>query len=146
MKRNGMLFLFGCCAYPTLEVLWRGYTHASMSLAGGMCMVLINKICCEKLGNKPLSLRCAAGSLLITAVELAFGLVVNRVLRLNVWDYSRLPLNLFGQICLPFSFVWYFLTVPACAVCRVCVRLAGPSKSGDILLKDRKDTDLLRGL
>ena len=108
MKRNGMLFLFGCCAYPTLEVLWRGYTHASMSLAGGMCMVLINKICCEKLGNKPLSLRCAAGSLLITAVD--------------------------------------FLTVPACAVCRVCVRLAGPSKSGDILLKDRKDTDLLRGL
>lgn len=124
MKKNGMIFLFGSCAYPTLEVLWRGYTHASMALAGGMAMVLINKVCCEKLKKKSLTVRCTAGSLIITSVEFVFGIIVNRMMHLGVWDYSNLPLNLFGQICVPFSAIWFFLTIPASAICRFCGALA----------------------
>ena len=56
MKKNSLLFLVGSCAYPTLEMLWRGYTHSSMALAGGVCMVLINKICCERMQKKSLTL------------------------------------------------------------------------------------------
>lgn len=28
----------------------------------------------------------------------------------NVWDYNNMPLNLLGQICLPFTVLWFFLS------------------------------------
>ena len=66
----------------------------------------------------------AIGSLIITVVEFLFGLLVNRVLHLHVWDYSALPLNIMGQICLPFSLIWFVLTIPASALCKLCCRLS----------------------
>ena len=32
---------------------------------------------------------------------------------LNIWDYSDLPFNLMGQICLLFSVFWFFLSIIA---------------------------------
>ena len=29
---------------------------------------------------------------------------------MNVWNYSALPLNIMGQICLPFSLLWLLLS------------------------------------
>ena len=37
------------------------------------------------------------------------GLVLNICLVMAVWDYSTLPGNLWGQICLPFSALWALL-------------------------------------
>lgn len=124
LKKNSVVFLMGSCVYPTLEVLWRGYTHASMALAGGICLCLINRVCCERMQKKSLAAKCAAGSLIITAVEFGVGILVNRVLHLHVWDYSALPLNVLGQISLPFSLVWFFLTIPATALCGLCGKIA----------------------
>lgn len=123
MSKEGILFLTGSCAYPTLEMMWRGHTHYSMALAGGVCMVLIEKICCEKLKNKSLAVRCLAGSGIITGVELGTGLIVNDVMHLHVWDYSKLPMNVLGQICLPYSLLWFGLTLPAMALCKVIERV-----------------------
>lgn len=109
----------GSCAYPTLEMIWRGRTHYSMAIAGGMCMVLIEKICCEQLAGKSIPVRCLAGSGIITGVELCIGLLVNDLFKLNVWDYSDLPMNLFGQVCLPYSLLWFGLTLPAMALCKM---------------------------
>ena len=53
-----------------------------------------------------LALKCLMGAGIITGVELVFGLVFNRALGMGVWDYSRVPLNLWGQICLPFTLIW----------------------------------------
>lgn len=64
MKKNSLIFILGSCAYPTLEVLWRGYTHSSM------------------------------------------------------------PMNILGQICIPFSAIWFFLTIPATALCKLCGKAA----------------------
>ena len=58
-------------------------------------------------------------AMVITAVELAFGEVVNRAMGLGVWDYSELPLNFMGQICLPFSAIWLALSFPALLAARV---------------------------
>jgi uncharacterized membrane protein len=30
-----------------------------------------------------------------------------------MWDYSTLPFNILGQICLPFSLIWIVLSFPA---------------------------------
>ncbi len=52
----------------------------------------------------------ALGIIFITAVELIVGYIVNIRLKLNVWDYSKLPLNLFGQVCIPYSAIWGILS------------------------------------
>ena len=48
-----------------------------------------------------------AGAAAVTLLELATGLIVNRWLGWNVWDYSDMPLNFMGQICLPFTLLWF---------------------------------------
>ena len=52
----------------------------------------------------PMPVQGIFGSGIITAVELGFGLIINR--SHEVWDYSAQPMNLLGQICLPFSLLW----------------------------------------
>ena len=53
------------------------------------------------------------GMILITTLEFVSGVVINIILGWNVWDYSGLPLNILGQICLPFCFAWLGLSVVA---------------------------------
>lgn len=125
MLQNSLVFICGSVLYPLIEISWRGHTHSSMSLAGGICMVLINLICCNKMQKKSLAAKCATGSLIITSIEFAAGLAVNKALCLNVWDYSALPFNILGQICLPFSAVWFIMTIPALYLCRLCNTLCG---------------------
>lgn len=122
MKKDAFLFLTGGTIYPTLEVAARGRTDFSMAVAGGLCLCLIDRVCNEKIKNEPLLIRCAAGSGIITGVEFLIGVLVNMVLRLDVWDYSSLPLNILGQICLPFSILWFFATIPAMGLCKLCGR------------------------
>lgn len=117
MKKDALFFLTGGIAYPVIEILWRGYSHVSMAVAGGMSLLLINRLCCGKLRSKRLYVKCFAGSGIITGIEFATGILVNKVLMLGVWDYSALPYNIAGQICLPFSAIWFFLTIPAIFLC-----------------------------
>ena len=124
MIRYCLNFIVGSALYPLIEILWRGHTHSSMALAGGLCFVLIDFVCCRKMAKKSLAARCAAGSLLITSVEFLIGIWVNILLKLNVWDYSALPFNVLGQICLPFSAIWFVLTAPACMICHTCGYIA----------------------
>ena len=44
------------------------------------------------------------GALAVTAGEFVAGLLVNR--SFAVWDYRAMPLNVMGQICLPYSLLW----------------------------------------
>ena len=117
MKRKDLLLLIsGGVIYPTLEMAWRGYTHVSMAVAGGVCVVLIDRVCNGALQRSGLTVRCFAGGTIITSVELVAGIVVNFILKLHVWDYSHLPLNIFGQICLPFTALWMLASIPAMAL------------------------------
>ena len=106
------LFLgaIGSIIYMSLEILWRGYTHWTMGILGGICFIclgLINEILSWE---TPLVLQMLIGSTIITILEFITGCIVNIWLGWNVWDYSNLPLNLLGQICLPFSILWYFIS------------------------------------
>ena len=111
----GIMFIFGAIGYPLLELLWRGRTHWTMSLAGGICTVLLLTVSRLPLSRPILWL---LGALSITAVEFAVGCIVNRWLDWGVWDYSKLPLNVWGQISLPFSLLWFVLSIPGIAFCR----------------------------
>ena len=101
-KLSFLFYLGGVC-YAGLELLWRGFTHWSMFVLGGICFVLVGNL--KRLfPGRPLPVRMVQASLLITVLELGCGLLVNRDYR--VWDYRHLPMNLFGQICLPFTLLW----------------------------------------
>ena len=106
------LFALGGTAYYLIELAWRQSSHWSMFLAGGLCFQTIHNINSRLRDKKCIWEKCLIGSGVITSVEFVFGCVVNLSLHWNIWDYSRVPFNLLGQICLPFSMMWYLLTIP----------------------------------
>lgn len=111
--RSCILFYIGGTAYMILEFLWRGRSHGSMFLLGGLCFLLVGGGV-ARLRTLPLLLRGALGAGTITALELATGLIVNRDFR--VWDYRTQPYQFMGQICLPFSLLWLPLSLLAMAI------------------------------
>ena len=113
LRTDAPLFLFGALGYPAIEILWRGYTHPTMALAGGISAVLLFRIN-RGLARGALPLRLLASGAAITLIELTFGVIFNLGLGMAVWDYSDLPLSLLGQICLPYSLLWCLLALPFC--------------------------------
>lgn len=112
------LLLFGGVTYYGIEVLYRGYSHWSMGILGAVCFLEIFRI--HRLFNfLPTVAKALMGSCAITALELVAGLILNLWLELRIWDYSNMPLHLWGQICLPFSVMWFFLCFPALFFCRL---------------------------
>lgn len=105
-----VLFYLGGMCYAGLELLWRGFTHWSMFILGGICFVLVGNLKRWR-RQRPLPLLVTEAALLITLLELACGLLVNRSYR--VWDYRHLPGNFLGQICLPFTLLWVPLSLAA---------------------------------
>lgn len=95
--------------YGLLEILWRGYTHWSMLCAGGISFLGLSFIS-EKAKHLNRIIKALSGGLLITSVELTFGVIFNLILKKNVWDYSKLPLNFKGQICFLYSLFWVALS------------------------------------
>lgn len=108
-------FLMGYFCYSLIEILIRGYTHWTMALTGGMVLAILYAVNSSR--TMTLIKSCFIGAVIITAVEFAVGVVVNIIFGWNVWDYTDIPLNLFGQICLPFSGLWFLLCIPAYYVC-----------------------------
>ena len=96
-------FYVGGSAYLFLELLFRGRSYGSMFLAGGVCFLLIGHLG-EVRPKLPVPARALAGALIITMVELAAGMLVNRDYR--VWDYRAVPMNFMGQICPRFTALW----------------------------------------
>ena len=103
LKKKALLFSVGGVGDVGLELLWRGRSDVSMFLAGGTCFLLLGGLNRVK-PRLPLIPRSVVGAGVITGVELLAGLLANRDYR--VWDYRGMPLNFYGQICLPFSLLW----------------------------------------
>jgi len=61
----------------------------------------------------PLVLQMLIGGVIITLLELISDCIINLILGWNVWDYSDVPFNFLGQICLYFSVAWYFISLIA---------------------------------
>ena len=107
------LFIIVGISYYFIEIIYRGYSHFSMIIVGGICFVLIGAI--NEFSNKevPLLLQMILAVLIVDTIELISGIIINKVLLLNVWDYSNLRFNLLGQISLRSSIAWFFLSLLA---------------------------------
>lgn len=103
-------FTIGAIGYPIIEIFYRGNSHWSMALTGGLCLALLLGLNNSARFGKGLRFY-FFGPLLITFIELCCGLIVNMGLGLKVWSYSNLSFNLWGQICLRFTFAWFLLCI-----------------------------------
>ena len=113
----GLVFALGALGYGAVEVLYRGFTHWTMMIAGGVCFTLLYLISAKS--RSKLWRKCLMGGAAITAVEFIAGAIVNLYLGWNVWDYGSQRLNLLGQICLSFSVLWTLMCLPCMVFCRL---------------------------
>lgn len=110
MKRVLTIWAALGCVYVALETCFRGYSHPSMLVVGGLCGVLVGAIN-QRPGfyRAPVIVQSVAGALIVLVVEFVSGCVLNLWLGLDVWDYSNQPGNLLGQICPAFGLLWFFI-------------------------------------
>lgn len=98
-------FLLGAIGYPAIELAYRGRTHYSMALAGGCSAVFVERI--RRFPIRTME-KAILGAAAITGVEYICGSIWNR--NFAVWDYRNMPMNLHGQVCLPFTLLWLGLS------------------------------------
>ena len=106
-----LLFLIGGALYYCIEILWRGYSHWTMAVVGGICFVVIGGLNNYIPWKMPIWQQSIIGASFVTAMELIVGIPLNLFMNLHIWDYSSLPFNFLGQICLPFTILWALLSV-----------------------------------
>lgn len=106
------LFLgfIGGFTYYNIEIIYRGYSHISMFILASFLFIVIGLINEFLSWDTPLFIQSIIGAIIVTVLEFITGCIVNLWLGLNVWDYSSEPLNVMGQICLPFTLIWIFLS------------------------------------
>ncbi len=111
------IFMVMAVAYMIIEAVFRLCTDPSsisliQTLSMGVCgglSGLFADLLNEDGWNAPMFVDVIIASLFTTSLEYAFGYVLNIKLGLNIWDYSNMPFNLNGQICLTYSIGWTLL-------------------------------------
>lgn len=105
------LFDVGGLLYVLLELLWRGWSHWTMFLLGGLCFVALGLINEALPWDMLLWKQMLLGACIVTALEFLTGCTVNLWLGWGVWDYSNLPGNILGQISPQFFVLWLLVSL-----------------------------------
>ena len=102
------LFLYnvGGSLYVLIELLWRSRSHWTMFLLGGLCFICLGLINELLPWTTPFFSQVFLGACIVTALEFLTGCIVNLWLKWNVWNYSNLPGNIWGQICPQYFLLW----------------------------------------
>lgn len=96
--------------YVAMETVFRGYSHPSMLIVGGLCGVLVGAINQRpRFYNAPVILQSAMGAVIVLVVEFLAGCVLNLWLGLDVWDYTGQTGNILGQVCPLFGLLWFLI-------------------------------------
>lgn len=107
--KNLFLFIVFGSIYFLIECLWKGHlTHWSMFILAGIVGVLIGGLNEYIPWEMPFLEQCSIGMIIATFGEGITGLIVNKLLNLNVWTYTQLTF-FWGQCSLWFCLAWFFL-------------------------------------
>ncbi len=121
MKRFFALFFFLGLLYLLIETIFTAIMSGSISLIGhtSLWMVLVGGSLGIVLGlfnergwfqNKLNTFfQSLIGICLIFFIEFLTGCILNLAFKLNIWDYSGLPLNVAGQITFCFAPLWFLI-------------------------------------
>ena len=121
--KYSILFFICGLSYYFIEIIFRGYSHWSMIIDGGLCGVLIGGLNNWYPWNLSILKQMGISAIIITVIEYISGYILNIKLGWDIWDYSDLPININGQVCLLFTIVWFFLSLVA-IVLDDCIRYA----------------------
>ena len=96
------LMAAGGSLYYLIEIGFRGYSHWTMFMLGGLALTF-----CSFQGevmhwSEPLWLQIFRAVLFLTSLEFTTGIICNKWLKIGIWDYRDQSFQLWGQICLPF--------------------------------------------
>lgn len=86
-----------------------------MFVLGGLCFIVIGLLNEKYTSDMPLAAQMIIGAFAVTLLEFISGCILNLQMGLKVWDYSDIPFNILGQVCLPYTILWLLLT-PVCIV------------------------------
>lgn len=108
------IFFIGGLVYTSIEIVYRGYSHINMFILAGIVSILIvlmNDILYSFETDYIIQVTTTAAIAMVG--EGIAGLIVNFMLKLNVWDYSNLCGNFFfGQCNIFYCMAW----IPICAI------------------------------
>lgn len=110
------LFSIGALSYGLIEIFVRGFSHISMGLLGGMTFTLVALLNNARRIGLSATLQVIITTAFITLSELISGIILNINMHLCIWDYSEIPMNFKGQICVPFVFLWVLMSIFALIV------------------------------
>lgn len=108
--RKLVLFVTGFCVYITIENCYRGYSFWLMGIVGGLVMLILDSVNNRLSWDIDMSVYGLIGMTSVTAFELIIGELLKWLNQPAMWDYSNMPFNFDGVICLPFSIAWFFLS------------------------------------
>lgn len=97
------LWALGGILYYSFEMIFRGFSHWSMFILGGICFCFF---WLQAKAGDPIWLQVIRCTVFVVACEFTTGIIVNKWMGWAVWDYSDQPFQLFGQICLPFAVIF----------------------------------------
>lgn len=120
MKKLSEYLFFGALGgglYYSFEMLFRGFSHWTMFVLGGLCLDFFFLQGTLISWEEPLWKQIFRGIVFVTALEFITGIIVNKWLQLAVWDYSQQPFNVMGQICLPFAVIFSGLCAVGIILC-----------------------------
>lgn len=108
------LFFVGFTAYLAIEVCFKsamshgglGCSHPLCGIMGGLSFLIFDQFNNELSWHLDLLLQGMLGACVVTLLELTVGLWDKYFLHIGMWDYSGIPFNYQGVICLPFSLIW----------------------------------------
>ena len=116
-----IIYTVGSTLYGFTEIFLRGFTHWTMIITGGVTLIAFF-ILNQKLRTNAI-IKTAVFSLMINAIELILGIILNIILKMKVWDYSARPFNILGQICLKHGLMWIPVAVICVILCKLFSRL-----------------------
>ena len=105
------IFLLSGTVYYGMEILFKKShtSHWSMFLLAGFAGLFfidgLNDLFSFEMDYLLQILIC---TIAITAGEYVVSITLNQ--NYTIWDYRNMPFNIGGQVCLPFCFIWMFLS------------------------------------
>ena len=106
IRKHLTLAMTGGLLYILVETVWRGYSHWTMFVLGGLCFLALGLINEVLPWETPLWKQVLLGASVITCLEFLTGCIVNLWFGWAVWDYSGMPGNVLGQICPQYCVLW----------------------------------------
>ena len=110
-----ILFLIFGAIYYVLECIWKdSLSHWTVFVLGGLICVLIGGVNEKIEWDMPFFQQCTIGMGVAIFSEAFVGIILNIILKLNVWHYTRLSF-FWHQCSVPFCIIWFILA-SACIV------------------------------